>query len=114
VFSGNYQRLLALTETIAVHPYASRALHAGSAGTDVRGLQHALNHRLVARRRQPIKADGHYGAQTERAKHYTTYRLGFPHSTVKRPGATKRVQELVAHPGLRPASYKQTAAARTR
>lgn len=107
VFSGPRARLLALSGYQEQHAYASRNFHLSNhpEGTDVRGFQNATNKRSHARRLPRIHVDGTYGSATERAKHRIEYLLGFPLGTVKHHGATRRVQQFIAHPDKRPAAY---------
>lgn len=107
VFDGTVDQLLAFAHDgrLPSHVFASRSLKSGDTGTDVVRFQHALNHRLTARGHHPITADGSYGPRTEAAKHFVTYALGFPLGTVRRTGASKRVQVLIDDPRKRPKPY---------
>lgn len=111
VFNGTAAALRSLAGggSVASHKPRSRDLRSGDAGEDVELFQHDLNHRLNARGRSAVRADGVYGPSTERAKHYIAYSLGFPLSQVKRLGATKRAQQLIHDPKKRPKQYVQTA-----
>lgn len=105
IFSGDHARLLAYTEGVPQRAYASRTIRRGAVGTDVRGLQGAVNHRLVARRRHPIAVDARYGPASVAAVHFAKYALGFPLGDVKRRYCTGRCQQFIAHPNKRPKSY---------
>jgi hypothetical protein len=112
IFSGEHAALLAYTEQLPQKAYASRTLHRGAHGTDVRGLQGAINHRLVARHRHSIKVDGRYGPATIKAVHYVKYALGFPLGDVRHRYCSGRCQQFIAHPEKRPRAYLAVAAAR--
>lgn len=103
VFSGDYSRLLEVVGWQSQHAYATRSLHVGSQGTDVRALQLALDKRLVQFRLAwpRIHVDGTYGAATAQLKRRVEYALGFPLAVVRHSGATRAELQLVAHPDRR-------------
>jgi peptidoglycan hydrolase-like protein with peptidoglycan-binding domain len=80
-------------------------------GHDVTQLQKALNNRLQARDRRPIKVDGEYGQETANAVKTVGWLLGVADGTLAH-GATVGTQRVILHPGSR--TPQQLARARSR
>lgn len=111
VFSGDPAALVAYTERVPLKPYAHRVLRPGAVGTDVRGLQGAVD-RQLPRRRPRVARDGIWGPATTRGVHVVKDRLGFSHGALKSRGCSRACQVYIAHPERRPSSLKSRAARR--
>jgi GH25 family lysozyme M1 (1,4-beta-N-acetylmuramidase) len=112
IFSGNRRALVAYTEGLPLKPFGHRKLHPGDRGTDVRGLQHALNRWLRSHHSRQLTTDGDYGPRTGHAIRFVKYHLGFRHPWIEYPACSKHCQVWIAHPNKRPQSYRPRTRAR--
>lgn len=115
IANGDYTSWLAWTHYGSELPkvrFASRHLDLGERGTDVVRLQQGINHRLHARGKRNIVADGIYGRDTETAKHYVENVLGFPHVECVKRGCSRHAQTIIDNPHKRPAIFVARAVAR--
>jgi lysozyme len=91
---------------------ATRALHQGDSGDDVKALQQALNVVGEPRFHPPIGTDKVFGPATLHAYQALGWALGFTEQTLNTPGISPRIQNLILHPDKRDDKQLQRAKSR--
>jgi hypothetical protein len=93
-----------------------RELHVGDEGSDVVGLQRAINRRAagMCRPERMVKVDGEYGEKTKRSAAFVGYVLGLGDSQdeLVKDGTSEYVQDLIRHPGRRNDTQRERAGVR--